>query len=37
LRELVMEFRVDYGSLDAEQNLARIELIRQHIEGFVFE
>ena len=37
LRELVMAFREDYGSLDGKQNLARIELIRQHIEGFVFE
>ena len=37
LRELVMAFRADYGSLDGKQNLARIELIRQHIEGFVFE
>lgn len=37
LRELVMKFRADYGSLDAEQNLARIEGIRQHIEQFVFE
>jgi len=37
LRELVMAFRADYGSLEPEQNLARVELIRQYIEGFVFE
>ena len=37
LRELVMKFRADYGGLDAEQNLSRIEGIRQHIEQFTFE
>jgi two-component system sensor histidine kinase BarA len=37
LRQLVMEFRADYSSLNAQQNLARIDEIRQHIEGFVFE
>ena len=37
LRELVMQFRADYGSLNAAQNLARIEEIRQHIEQFTFE
>ncbi|MGB0449306.1 MAG: ATP-binding protein [Porticoccaceae bacterium] len=37
LRELVMQFRADYGSLDAQKNLARVEQIRQHIEGFIFE
>jgi two-component system sensor histidine kinase BarA len=37
LRELVMEFRVDYSSLNAQQNLARVDEIRQHIQGFVFE
>ena len=29
LRELVMQFRADYGSLNAQQNLARVEEIRQ--------
>ena len=37
LRELVMQFRADYGRLNAQQNLARVEKIRQHIEGFVFK
>ena len=37
LRELVMQFRADYSSLNAQQNLARVEEIRRHIEGFVFE
>jgi YesN/AraC family two-component response regulator len=37
LRELVMEFRADYSSLNAQQNLARVDEIRQHIQGFVFE
>lgn len=37
LRELVMQFRADYGSLNAEQNLLRVDKIRQHIEEFEFE
>ena len=37
LRELVMQFRADYGSLNAEDNLSRVEEIRQHIKGFVFD
>jgi len=37
LRELVMQFRADYGSLNAEVNLRRVEDIRQHIKAFVFE
>ena len=37
LRELVMQFRAEYGSLNAQQNLDRVEEIRRHIEGFVFE
>ncbi len=37
LRELVMQFRADYGSVNAEQNLARVEKIRQHIKQFEFE
>ncbi len=37
LRELVMQFRADYGSLKAEQNLVRVDKIRQHIEEFEFE
>jgi two-component system sensor histidine kinase BarA len=37
LRELVMEFRADYSSLNAQQNLTRVDKIRQHIQGFVFE
>ena len=37
LRELVMQFRADYGSLNAEENLRRVEDIRQHIKAFVFE
>jgi hypothetical protein len=32
-----MEFRVDYSSLNAQQNLVRVDEIRQHIQGFVFE
>ena len=37
LRELVMQFRADYGSLNAEVNLRRVEDLRQHIKAFVFE
>ena len=35
LRDMVMAFRADYGSLDAEKNLIRVQQIRQHIEGFL--
>jgi hypothetical protein len=37
LRELVMRFRSDYGSLNSQQNLARVEEIRDHIKAFVFK
>ena len=35
LREMVLAFRADYGSLDAEKNLLRVKQIRQHIEDFL--
>jgi signal transduction histidine kinase/DNA-binding response OmpR family regulator len=35
LRGLVLAFRADYGSLDAEKNLMRVKQIRQHIEDFL--
>ena len=35
LREMVLAFRADYGSLNAEKNLMRVEQIRQHIDDFL--
>jgi two-component system sensor histidine kinase BarA len=32
LRDMVLAFRADYGSLDAQKNLERVKKIRQHIE-----
>jgi hypothetical protein len=31
LRELVLEFRVTYGTLDVAENLEKVDKIRQHI------
>lgn len=35
LRDMVLAFRADYGSLDAEKNLMRVKQIRQHIDNFL--
>ena len=35
LREMVLAFRADYGSLDAQKNLMRVKQIRQHIDDFL--
>jgi two-component system sensor histidine kinase BarA len=35
LRDMVLAFRADYGSLDAQKNLERVKQIRQHIEDFL--
>jgi FixJ family two-component response regulator len=35
LRDMVLAFRADYGSLDAQKNLERVKKIRQHIEDFL--
>tara|TARA_B110000908_G_scaffold172098_1_gene237653 strand:- start:144 stop:2387 length:2244 start_codon:yes stop_codon:yes gene_type:complete len=35
LREMVLAFRADYGSLNADKNLMRVEQIRQHIDDFL--
>lgn len=36
LREMVMQFRAEYGSLSSAENLLSVQKIRQHIEEFVF-
>ena len=35
LRDMVLAFRADYGSLNAEKNLMRVEQIRRHIDDFL--
>jgi len=35
LRDMVLAFRADYSSLDAEKNLMRVKQIRQHINDFL--
>ncbi|ETN93130.1 Signal transduction histidine-protein kinase BarA [Gammaproteobacteria bacterium MOLA455] len=35
LREMVLAFRADYSSLNAEKNLLRVKQIRQHINDFL--
>lgn len=35
LRDMVLAFRADYGSLDTEKNLLRVKQIREHIENFL--
>ena len=35
LRELVLEFRATYGTLDVDENLRKIQEIRQHIDSFL--
>ena len=35
LRELVLEFRATYGTLDIPENLRKVQKIRQHIEDFL--
>jgi CheY-like chemotaxis protein len=35
LRELVLEFRATYGTLDIPENLRKVQEIRQHIEDFL--
>jgi len=35
LRDMVMAFRADYSSLNAEKNLIRVKQIREHIENFL--
>jgi hypothetical protein len=35
LREMVLAFRADYGFLNADKNLMRVEQIRQHIDDFL--
>ena len=35
LRELVLEFRATYGTLDVAENLSKVEEIRRHIEDFL--
>ena len=34
LRELVLEFRATYGTLDVDENLKKVAFIRQHISDF---
>jgi hypothetical protein len=34
LRELVLEFRATYGTLDEDENLKKVTFIRQHISDF---
>ena len=34
LRELVLEFRATYGTLDENENLKKVTFIRQHISDF---
>jgi two-component system sensor histidine kinase BarA len=35
LRDMVLAFRADYGSLDTEKNLMRVKQIRRHIDDFL--
>jgi len=35
LRAMVVTFKSDYGSLDAEANIERVQQIRRHIEEFL--
>ena len=35
LRDMVLAFKADYGSLNAEKNLMRVEQIRRHIDDFL--
>lgn len=35
LRELVLEFRATYGTLDVDDNLRKVQEIRQHIDSFL--
>jgi hypothetical protein len=35
LREQVLEFRAAYGGLGAEENIEKVQRIRQHIEDYL--
>ena len=35
LREQVLEFRAAYGALDTEENIKKVQRIREHIEGYL--
>ena len=35
LRELVLQFRASYGTSESEDNIKKVQDIRQHIEGYL--